>query len=121
MDVGPISSASDRSLLGLLATAHENTGASVQQLPLWHTLLEVLNKYFAECREIGTIPPGKTLAFSLIQRAYSYWVAGVGLVLSGLLTPAYVEMRALLESSLYAFYCRSDEKRQMSSRRESLR
>lgn len=113
MDVGPISPASDKNLLGLLATARENAGASVQQLPLWYTLLEVLNKYFAECRDIGTIPPGKTIALSLIQQAYSYWIAGVGLVLSGLLTPAYTEMRALLESLLYAFYCRSDEKRQM--------
>ena len=113
MDIDPASSASDRSLLGLLKTVHENTGASVQQLPLWLGLLEVLNKYFAECREVGTIPAGKTIAFTLIQQGYSYWFAGLELVLSGLLTPAYAEMRALLESSLYAFYCRSDEKRQM--------
>jgi hypothetical protein len=112
MDTDPASLASDRNLLGLLATAHENAGASVQQLPLWLTLLEALNKYFAECREVGTILAGKTIAFTLIQQAYSYWMAGVELVLSGLLTPAYAEMRALLESSLYAFYCRSDVHRQ---------
>jgi hypothetical protein len=112
MDMDPASTASNRSLLGLLATAHENTGASVQQLPLWLTLLDALNKYFAECREVGTIPAGKTIAFTLIQQGYSYWFAGLELVLSGLLTPAYAEMRDLLESSLYAFYCRSDVRRQ---------
>ena len=114
MDIDPASPASDRSLLGLLATVHENTGASVQELPLWLTLLEALNKYFAECREVGTIPAGKTISFTLIQQAYSYWFAGLELVLSGLLTPAYAEMRALLESALYAFYCRSDVGRQMT-------
>jgi len=114
MDIDPASPASHRNLHQLLASAQENKKATIQRLPLWYTLLDVLNKYFAECRDFGTIPPGKTIAFELIQQAYSYWFSGLELVLSGLLAPAYAEMRALLESSLYAFYCRSDVDRQMA-------
>lgn len=100
-------------LVQRLQTSYENAGASIQQLKSWVTLLDTIDSYLTECGNIHTIPAGRTTSFTLIQQCHSYWLAGVSLTLSGLLTPAYGEMRALLEGSLYAFYCRSDEKRQL--------
>lgn len=103
----------DGSLHTSLTKMHDNEDVSVHILPLWFTLLDVLDHYFVECRNGGTIPPGRTASFALVQASYSYWVASVSLTLSGLLTPAYAEMRAVFESMLYAFYCRDDEVRQI--------
>lgn len=105
----------DMSLHASLRKMHDNEDVSIHVLPLWFTLLDVLDHYFVECRIGGTtaIPPGRTASFALVQASYSYWVASVSLTLSGLLTPAYAEMRAVFESMLYAFYCRDDEARQI--------
>lgn len=113
MDVGLSLLTPERSLPALLKTLHGNTEANFQQLPLWLALLGVLNKYFTECRDVEAIPAGKETPFVLVQQAYSYWFAGLALVLSGLLTPAYAEMRALVEPSLYACHSRDDLNLQM--------
>lgn len=103
----------DGNLRTSLTKMHDNEDVSVHVLSLWFTLLDVLDDYFVECRNGGTIPAGRTASFALVQASYSYWVASVSLTLSGLLAPAYAEMRAVFESMLYAFYCRDDEARQI--------